>query len=74
MWEYIVLGQIPGTHVRVSFAAWLAGCIVTACLLVVASMLRSDYTRRIIYLWQIRHIMQTAAYTQWLFNRRHIQA
>jgi hypothetical protein len=74
MWDYIVLGQIPGTQIRVSFTGWL---IVTAilglCVFSLASV-RFVRTSRLLAAWHIRHILQTAAYAQLLANRRHMQA
>lgn len=39
MWDYIVLGQIPGTSVQITFAAWLflMACMAMAGVLYVAA-------------------------------------
>lgn len=39
MWDYIVLGQIPGTSVQITFAAWLflMACMGMAGVLYVAA-------------------------------------
>jgi hypothetical protein len=81
MWEYIVMGQIPGTHLQVDFTMWL---LLVACPLVVwfsYRLLRSAYKiSAILYHSQtfaavrVGYVMQTAAYTQLLLTRRHIQA
>lgn len=74
MWDFIVLGQVPGTQVQVNFEAWLAGMIGLLGSLIIV---RSAYTlmhSRWLLARRINRVIQSAAYTQWLITRRHIQA
>lgn len=74
MWDFIVLGQIPGTQIRVSFDIWLI--IVTVLAVGSASYIAVHSIRnsRMFAMWLIRRVLQTAAYSQMLATRRHMQA
>lgn len=74
MWDYIVLGQIPGTSVQVTFEMWLI--IISAFVAVISGLGLVHYgrTSRLLLALRIGYILQTAAYSQWLLTRRHIRA
>jgi hypothetical protein len=74
MWDYIVLGQVPGTHFQVSFEIWLLSMtgLLFSCLVLLAA--RSSFNKQLLIAFRISRVLQTAAYTQWLITRRHIQA
>lgn len=48
MWEAIVLGQVPGTTLQVSFETWLAGMTVLGLIVAVFRVRR--HLRRMAYL------------------------
>lgn len=74
MWEYIVLGQIPGTQIQVNFETWLAGMIGLLGGLIVLSGIHSFMRSHWLLAHRINRIIQSAAYTQCLITRRHIRA
>jgi hypothetical protein len=74
MWEYIVLGQIPGTHIQVDFTAWVILITIIFGSLALLLAARSKRALRMLLILQIQYVLQSAAYYQWLTNRRHIQA
>lgn len=78
MWEYIVLGQVPGTQIQVSFETWLVVTTGVFACYVTYSLLRSFKAHRYAltrHLRQATHLFsQTAAYMLWLITRRHLQA
>ncbi len=74
MWDFIVLGQIPGTQIQVSFSFWLVFVVALALSVTSVSLLRSLLANHTLAVMRINRIMQTAAYSQWLITRRHIQA
>jgi hypothetical protein len=74
MWDIIVLGQIPGTQIQISFESWLLctiGVFSGASVYIAMHLVRQS---QIVTALRVRHVLQTAAYTQWLVTRRHIQA
>jgi hypothetical protein len=74
MWDFIVLGQIPGTQIQVTFNIWLTltGGIASGIIFyMVGRCLQSNH---LVAVLRIKRILQTAAYSQWLITRRHIQA
>lgn len=74
MWDIIVLGQIPGTQIQVSFGFWLMFVGALTLSIIAVSLLRSLIANHTLAVMRINRIMQTAAYSQWLVTRRHIQA
>ena len=74
MWEYIVLGQVPGTQIQVTFTLWLL--FITGLGSCLGALYAVHYLRssKLLLALRINHVLQTAAYTQWLVTRRHIQA
>lgn len=74
MWDIIVLGQVPGTQIQVSFGFWLVFVAALALSIITVSLLRSLIANHTFAVMRINRIMQTAAYSQWLITRRHIQA
>jgi|GEM_PF-1859217 len=74
MWEVIVLGQIPGTQIEVSFGVWLAFIIGAVFCSSTLFGVRNFRTSKLVLAMRINRTIQTAAYTQWLVTRRYIQA
>lgn len=74
MWDIIVLGQVPGTQIQVNFETWLAGMIGLLGSLIVLRGAHSFMRSRWLLAHRVNRIIQSAAYTQWLITRRHIQA
>jgi hypothetical protein len=74
MWELIVLGQIPGTQIQVSFGIWLAFIIGVIFCYGTLFGARSFKASKILVAMRINRAIRTAAYTQWLVTRQHIQA
>jgi len=74
MWELIVLGQVPGTQIQVSFGIWLAFIIGLSFCFGTLFSVRNFKSSKIVVAMRINHAIQTAAYTQWLVSRRYIQA
>ena len=81
MWEYIVMGQIPGTQIQVNFNTWVLIIAAPLCAWAIFMSVRS--TTRTVHMvrhsqlfamFRISYVMQTAAYMQLLATRRHIQA
>jgi hypothetical protein len=73
MWDVIVLGEIPGTQIQVNFEVWLSFILGLFICLLALLAIRSLKTSRLMLTLRISHILQTAAYTQWLATRHHIQ-
>ncbi len=74
MWDFIVLGEVPGTQVQVSFSFWLVFVAALLLSLVTVSLIRVLIINHALAVLRINRILQTAAYSQWLITRRHIQA
>lgn len=74
MWDVIVLGEIPGTQIQVNFEVWLSFILGLFMCLLALLMIRSLKTSHLMLVLRINHVLQTAAYAQWLATRRHIQA
>lgn len=68
MWDYIVLGQVPGTQIQVSFETWLFGMAGVATLYLVSSSFRVYKTHRRSLQRRIRRASQMAAYLEWLLT------
>jgi hypothetical protein len=56
MWDLIVLGNIPGTGIYVTFVTWLYIVGAVACAVVLLCLFRT--IRRVIMSWRIARIMQ----------------
>jgi hypothetical protein len=74
MWDFIVLGQIPGTQIQVNFETWLAAIIGLLFCMAVLRSIKAIRSSHWLLARRINRIIQSAAYTQWLITRRHIQA
>jgi hypothetical protein len=74
MWDFIVLGEVPGTQVQVSFSFWLVFVAALVMSLMLVSLVRILVSNHALAVLRINRILQTAAYSQWLITRRHIQA
>ena len=80
MWEYIVMGQIPGTRFEVNFNTWLLFVGTPLGLWALYRLSRSIWqafvvarqSERIAAL-RISYIIQTAAYLRLLTGRQHMQ-
>lgn len=73
MWDIIVLGQIPGTQIQISFESWALFSIGLIAGFSAYIVLRFARHSHIITVLRVRHILQTAAYAQWLTTRRFIR-
>lgn len=73
MWEYIVLGQIPGTQIQVSFETWLFGTAGVGALYLAGNSFRIYKNHRHTLLRRVRRLSQMAAYLEWLLTppQRH---
>ena len=58
MYSVLVLGLIPGTHIQISFQAWLA---VTAIVLLVANLAWLEHKRHQNELWLPPHYPKHAS-------------
>jgi hypothetical protein len=84
MWDYIVLGQIPGTQVQVNFEVWLIGTtgLVLLCLFILATHSNGSAVQGPLRKQSANNAandrtgrwLQTAAYLQWLLIQSRIQA
>jgi len=74
MWDMIVLGQVPGTQIQISFLSWLLFSIGLVAGLSAFGAMRAVKHANFITALRIRHIMRTAAYTQWLVMHDRLQA
>ena len=81
MWEYIVMGQVPGTQIQVNFNTWVLLTAAPVFVWILFSSVRSAHKAahllqhsQLLAMFRISYIMQTAAYMQLLATRRHIQA
>ncbi len=74
MWDLIVLGEIPGTQIQVSFTDWLIVILVLSVILVVLLVIRQARYSKLVAAWHIRRILLTSAYLPLLISRRHMQA
>ena len=71
MWEYIVLGEVPGTSVQVSFETWL---LAVACLVAVSIIIWEIRRKKLRSFLLLRLTLLTLKFDEQALTRRHIQA
>jgi hypothetical protein len=73
MWDYIVLGQVPGTQIQVTFESWLISTSGLFTCLLGLLLIRAIRNNQLVLVMRISRVVESAAYTQWLATRRFIK-